>query len=1135
MKTKDFKSDYRNRTIKLISVSFSILLSLQCGLLPFQKKSGDNMLTLLLGAFSLGGSSSSNTIPEFRINGYLKSTSSQPLSKHGIEHKSIVNLTNASGYFSLYLNKGDYDLKVFNANSTLLGNFTFTFVDESTTPAVTYSSGAPFVIEWGSITKLPQDTVIPNVGKADLLINELAPGMAANTDYLELFVQGGGYLTGSSVCVRSTCSQLPEVVVASGQYIIFHEGEGINDTLIGEGASATAWDFYGLPSMTTTDSVVYLSQIGATYSSVVIYANYDGTWGGCGSSGNTSCLPPILTAGKWSQALTDWDETDALIPPAQQNYGTNQTILRCPNGSNTSGKSSFILTSVLGERSQGTANVACPGFNLLNAVANSSTSLTITFSAATGTGNNILGNYAIYEGASCSGTQLPISGVAPAGASVNLTTDTQTQGQNYVICVSNIVSAGSVALGGSTAFFSGYSPVASLTLNEIAPAISSSQDYIEIFVLSSGTINGLTLCVRTTCSNFPSRIVTAGQYIIYYEASGSDDTSISDGGFLNAWEFHNSNISMASTDSVIAIKNGATIQSALAYSDGGGTWTGCGSTGDTTCIDPIVTASKWPQAGGSWAENDAMQKSPVGGFTTNDTIVKLPNGSGTDNKSTWSVYTNSALRSTGVANPTPVSVTAGQIVINEIRRQSTGSAHWFELYNTTTSSVDLGSAGLRFYRIGNCDAAWTTNTANSFSLAGTIPANGYFVVGIGAGIPGNEDFVGNFSSLTDNNCVFLTKSATRPSSLADSSIIDFVGWGTATAYSGSGQAANLTNGSVLQRFPNGNTDTNNNTAFSLLTSCAGSSKITNTASCLDSTPPTIFSTNPANAATGVSINSTIAITFSEAMNTSSITTNTSNTTCSGSIQVSSDGFTTCIQMNAIPAPVGNVFTLTPSSAMSNSTSYSIRVTTAVQDSANNSMTAQYNGSFTTGAVLVNLITNGSFESDTNSCDNSNTTTPVTISGTCPNGWTIYTIDSGTRTFLVTDNPAFSQAGNRYMNMNHYTATYGNRVVASNCFAIDDTQGITMKGWARKSNTTNTPTFRFRIRTYDDAGCSTNEIDPSGANPSALTISSLDTWTEHTFTRPSTDLTGKTHARLFIEMRGGSTANLFLDNISATQP
>jgi len=91
----------------------------------------------------------------------------------------------------------------------------------------------------------------------------------------------------------------------------------------------------------------------------------------------------------------------------------------------------------------------------------------------------------------------------------------------------------------------------------------------------------------------------------------------------------------------------------------------------------------------------------------------------------------------------------------------------------------------------------------------------------------------------------------------------------------------------------------------------------------------------------------IYIQFSEAMLTSSITVNTSNTNCSGTILVSkADGsgnyFTSCVQMSSSPSVSSNLktFTFDPSSTL-DSTTYKIRVTTGAKDGSGNSMSDNY--------------------------------------------------------------------------------------------------------------------------------------------------------------------------------------------------
>ena len=111
----------------------------------------------------------------------------------------------------------------------------------------------------------------------------------------------------------------------------------------------------------------------------------------------------------------------------------------------------------------------------------------------------------------------------------------------------------------------------------------------------------------------------------------------------------------------------------------------------------------------------------------------------------------------------------------------------------------------------------------------------------------------------------------------------------------------------------------------------------------DTTPPDVASTTPAGGTDAIIKGTTVAVTFTEAINTSTISANTTDTTCSGAIQVSADNFVTCVRMSAAPvASNGNrTFTVSPLGGLASATSYRVRVTTAVQDLAGNPMTSQF--------------------------------------------------------------------------------------------------------------------------------------------------------------------------------------------------
>jgi hypothetical protein len=115
----------------------------------------------------------------------------------------------------------------------------------------------------------------------------------------------------------------------------------------------------------------------------------------------------------------------------------------------------------------------------------------------------------------------------------------------------------------------------------------------------------------------------------------------------------------------------------------------------------------------------------------------------------------------------------------------------------------------------------------------------------------------------------------------------------------------------------------------------------------DTTAPTVSSiSSKTDNQSKISVTDNISVTFSEAMDATSVTTNTSDTTCSGSLQFSSDNFSTCVKMSSLPtiSNTNKTFTLSPSDNLSNYTSYKTIVTTAVKDSSGNTLSSQFESS-----------------------------------------------------------------------------------------------------------------------------------------------------------------------------------------------
>ena len=113
----------------------------------------------------------------------------------------------------------------------------------------------------------------------------------------------------------------------------------------------------------------------------------------------------------------------------------------------------------------------------------------------------------------------------------------------------------------------------------------------------------------------------------------------------------------------------------------------------------------------------------------------------------------------------------------------------------------------------------------------------------------------------------------------------------------------------------------------------------------ESVAPTTGSTNLSNS---FARDSNISITFSEAIDPNTITINTTDTSCSGNIQVSLDNFNTCVQMSSgDPTTSDNItFTFNPSSNLGSKTPYKLRIKTGVKDTSGNNH-SQTDTTFTT--------------------------------------------------------------------------------------------------------------------------------------------------------------------------------------------
>ncbi|MGC4118173.1 MAG: lamin tail domain-containing protein [Myxococcales bacterium] len=133
------------------------------------------------------------------------------------------------------------------------------------------------------------------------------------------------------------------------------------------------------------------------------------------------------------------------------------------------------------------------------------------------------------------------------------------------------------------------------------------------------------------------------------------------------------------------------------------------------------------------------------------------------------------------------------------------------------------------------------------------------------------------------------------------------------------------------------------------TDCGGGKVCTVAGACV--VPPTVVTTIPADGATGPAPTS-IAVTFSKAMNSATLTAQTAAGTCTGSIQASLDDFASCVALGSVAMSGGNLIaTVVPAPGLLVNRTYKIRVTATASDSTGASLAAAYTSTtgFTTAA------------------------------------------------------------------------------------------------------------------------------------------------------------------------------------------
>ena len=269
--------------------------------------------------------------------------------------------------------------------------------------------------------------------------------------------------------------------------------------------------------------------------------------------------------------------------------------------------------------------------------------------------------------------------------------------------------------------------------------------------------------------------------------------------------------------------------------------------------------------------------------------------------------------------------------------------------------------------------------------------------------------------------------------------------------------------------------------------------------------PTVSSISPTDNQSSVSVSDNISLTFSEIMDNSSITTNTDNTSCYGSFQVSSDNFSTCDQMSSSPSISNSAksFTFDPSDNLSYDNKYKIKLTTDTKDENGVSLESPYETSFNT--FDNSLVAYYPFNGNAND---------LTSNG---RDFTVYVDLSPGNATLTTgkdnsSNSAYSFDGNGdYL---EYTAS------------IPSFDNYTISLWAKPASS---GTYEAMFSSYDDAGKGFQidlnvgdfHIRKSEGGSMVLSTAVLGVWTFVAFTYDGTNSIGYINDVIPVSQSGGT--------------
>jgi len=307
-----------------------------------------------------------------------------------------------------------------------------------------------------------------------------------------------------------------------------------------------------------------------------------------------------------------------------------------------------------------------------------------------------------------------------------------------------------------------------------------------------------------------------------------------------------------------------------------------------------------------------------------------------------------------VTGITPVTGTVAYDAINNIAIFTPTSNLGLDVIYTatiTTSATDTSGnpLGSNFsWSFQSC----TTLDTTAPTVSSTVPLNA------ATAVPINGKITATFSEGMDSRTLTAaTFTVTGPGTTPVTGTVTYAG--NAGAIATFTPASNLAPSTTFTATVTAGAKDLAGNALSLVGGLAPDPWTFTTGTAADIAPPTIISTVPANAATGVGINQAVNATFSKAMDPATISTATFTVSGPGSTSV-----TGTVSYNA----ASNVATFTPASNLASNATYTATISTGVKDLAANALVSGgaanpwtfTTGAATTGQAPINLASASTF-------------------------------------------------------------------------------------------------------------------------------------------------------------------------------